>query len=374
MSKIFMISDTHFGISQNNLDKFLPMMEETFHEFVIPFLRKNVEDGDMMIHLGDLFDNRTSIPILVMNKVEKILIEISKILPIHILVGNHDLWNKGSNDVNSVRIFGYMSDNIHVHEKTISFEKDNQKLIFMPWIEKKSDMIQEIVDNSGDYLFCHSDLNGCRMHLNSVAHRNPDKIDVHHFGGYKNVFSGHIHITQTNNNFRFIGSLYQMDRNDINDQKGITILDLESGEIRFEENLFSPVFRKVSIKTEEDIDSLDEIKNSKDYIDLLISNSLLIGNRKLRRKLENLLEVGNFSSVEYLDDINKDGEISESLKNDNVDDIDENISIKLDYDEIIRKYIQDQKWDSDKIKIGILGEFEEIIRVYKEQYIEDDKS
>ena len=309
-----------------------------------------------------------------MNKVEKILIEISKILPIHILVGNHDLWNKGSNDVNSVRIFGYMSDNIHVHEKTISFEKDNQKLIFMPWIEKKSDMIQEIVDNSGDYLFCHSDLNGCRMHLNSVAHRNPDKIDVHHFGGYKNVFSGHIHITQTNNNFRFIGSLYQMDRNDINDQKGITILDLESGEIRFEENLFSPVFRKVSIKTEEDIDSLDEIKNSKDYIDLLISNSLLIGNRKLRRKLENLLEVGNFSSVEYLDDINKDGEISESLKNDNVDDIDENISIKLDYDEIIRKYIQDQKWDSDKIKIGILGEFEEIIRVYKEQYIEDDKS
>ena len=50
MSKIFMISDTHFGISQNNLDKFLPMMEETFHEFVIPFLRKNVEDGDMMIH------------------------------------------------------------------------------------------------------------------------------------------------------------------------------------------------------------------------------------------------------------------------------------------------------------------------------------
>jgi hypothetical protein len=212
------------------------------------------------------------------------------------------------------------------------------------------------------------------MHLNSVAHRNPDKIDVHHFGGYKNVFSGHIHITQTNNNFRFIGSLYQMDRNDINDQKGITILDLESGEVRFEKNLFSPVFRKVSIKTEEDIDSLDEIKNSKDYIDLLISNSLLIGNRKLRRKLENLLEVGNFSSVEYLDDINKDGEISESLKSDNVDDVDENISIKLDYDEVIRKYIQDQKWDSDKIKIGILGEFEEIIRVYKEQYIEDDKN
>jgi hypothetical protein len=32
-------------------------------------------------------------------------------------------------------------------------------------------------------------------------------------------FSGHIHIRQVNKNFTFIGSLWQMDRNDYNDQK-----------------------------------------------------------------------------------------------------------------------------------------------------------
>lgn len=370
MSKIFMISDTHFGISQNNLDKFLPMMEETFYEFVIPYLKSNANEGDILIHLGDLFDNRTSIPILVMNRVEKILMEVSTILPIHILVGNHDLWNKGSNDINSVRIFGYMDENIHVHEKTTSLEIGNKRLILMPWIEKRIDMIQEIDNNSGDYLFCHSDLNGCRMHLNSVAHRNPDKIDVDNFSGYIDVFSGHIHITQKNKNFRFIGSLYQMDRNDINDQKGITVLDLDTGDVHFEPNGFSPVFRKFSVKNEEDIEMLDDLKNSKDYIDLLISNSLLIGNRKLRRKLEILLESGGFSSVEYLDDIVDETETSESVSIE--DDQDMDISIRLDYDEVIRKYIQDQKWDSDKIKFGILQEFEEIIRIYKEEYKEND--
>jgi len=363
-----MISDTHFGISQNNLDKFLPMMEDTFDQFVIPYLRSHASEGDILIHLGDLFDNRTSIPILVLNKVERILKEISDILPIHILVGNHDLWNKGSNEVNSVRIFGYINSNITVYEKTTTLEFLGKKIVLMPWVEKRLDMIKEISENGGDYLFCHSDLNGCKMHLNSVAHRNPDKIDVESFGGYTDVFSGHIHITQKNSNFRFIGSLYQMDRNDMSDQKGITVLDLSNGDIHFEPNTFSPVFKKVSVRTEEDIESLDDLKDSKDYIDLLISNSLLIGNRKLRRKLENLLETGNFSSVEYLDDIIKENpEINESAS---IGDEDMSISIQLDYDEVIRKYIQDQKWDSESVKLGILGEFEDVIKIYKENYKE----
>lgn len=367
--KVYMISDTHFGISQNNLDKFLPMMEETFYQFVIPYLEKNVEEGDILIHLGDLFDNRTSIPILVMNKVEKILTTISKILPVHILIGNHDLWNKGTNEVNSVRIFGYINSNIHVHESTSVIDVFGKKLVLIPWVEKRKDLISEIDSNSGDYLFCHSDLNGCRMHLNSVAHRNPDKIDVDNFKSFKNVFSGHIHITQENRNFRFIGSLYQMDRNDIGDQKGITVLDLVTDKIHFEPNIFSPVFKKVSIRTEDDIDQLDSLVDTKDYIDLLISNSLLVGNRKLRRKIEGLLEVGNFSSVEYIDDISSEDpeEKVNKLEEDNGVDI----SIRLDYDEVIRNHIKEMSWDSDAIKSGVLSEFEDIIRIYKESYTDE---
>ena len=91
--KIYMLTDTHFGIYLNNLDKWQNMMEDTFYSFVIPYLKKNVKEGDILIHLGDLFDNRNSLPIITINKVEKILTEISKILPVHIMVGNHDLYN-----------------------------------------------------------------------------------------------------------------------------------------------------------------------------------------------------------------------------------------------------------------------------------------
>jgi DNA repair exonuclease SbcCD nuclease subunit len=360
-----MITDTHFGVYLNNLDKWQNMMESTFYEFVIPFLKKNVQEGDILIHLGDLFDNRTSIPIITLNKVEKILKEISQILPIHMIVGNHDLFNKGSNEVNSVRLFSYISDNIYVYEKTHTLEIFDKKLVLMPWVEKRLDMINEIKNNSGDYLFCHSDLNGCRMHLNSVAHRNPDKIDVDEFRKFKRVFSGHIHIRQVSDNFEFIGSLYQMDRNDIGDKKGITVLDLINGEVEFVENTYSPTFRKFTVKEEDDVEKLELIKDSKDYIDLVISNNLLVNDRKLRRKLETLLEVGSFTSVEYLDDIVSEdaSEKEEELTQEELE-----ISIHLDYKEFISNYIKNQNYDNDKFRGGVLGEFNEIIRIYNENY------
>jgi UDP-2,3-diacylglucosamine pyrophosphatase LpxH len=365
-----MITDTHFGIYLNNLDKWMNMMESTFYNYVIPYLKENAKPGDILIHLGDLFDNRTSIPINISNKVEKILKDISDIIPIHIMVGNHDLFNKGSNEVNSVRLFSYMNKNISVYENPSKINLQNKDLILIPWVEKRTDLIKCIENNPGDYLFCHSDLNGCKMHLNSVAHRNADKIDVHEFNKYKEVFSGHVHIKQTNKNFKFIGSLYQMDRNDTGDQKGITILDLDTNEVSFHANNYSPVFRKFRVITEDDIDRLDDIKDTKDYIDIAISNNLLINNRKLRRKLEMMLEKGNFASVEYIDDIvqkNEDGEdiISEAVE---IDEESMDISIKLEYETYIREYIDRQKYENSDFKDGILSEYDEVIRLYNENY------
>ena len=286
----------------------------------------------------------------------------------YIMVGNHDLFNKGSNEVNSVRIYSYLNDRISVFEKTTKITINDKDLILMPWVEKRLDMIKEIQSNTGDYLFCHSDLNGCRMHLNSVAHRNPDKIDVDEFSRFKRVFSGHVHIRQINSNFEFIGSLYQMDRNDMGDQKGITVLDLNTDEIDFIPNTYSPIFRKFRVINEEDIDKLDDLKTSKDYIDISISNNLLISNRKLRRKLEIILEKSNFASVEYIDDITKelvDGEDPGVLEK----QVEPNeISIALDYEDYVKEYILKQNYDNEKFKSGVVLEYEEIIKIYKENY------
>ncbi|MCS7073614.1 MAG: metallophosphoesterase, partial [Bacteroidia bacterium] len=103
-NKIWLITDTHFGISGNS-KLWLEIISEYFTQEFIPYLRNNVKNGDILIHCGDLFDNRQHLNIEVMNKALDIWKEISKILPIHIICGNHDIYKIHSNDINSLRIF-----------------------------------------------------------------------------------------------------------------------------------------------------------------------------------------------------------------------------------------------------------------------------
>ena len=92
MSKIFLIGDTHIGLGYpNNADKWFKVHREYFSDFLMPLLKSRVESGDIIVHLGDLFDNRNVIPINLMNYTLDIVEEISKIAPFHIIIGNHDV-------------------------------------------------------------------------------------------------------------------------------------------------------------------------------------------------------------------------------------------------------------------------------------------
>ena len=371
MSKIFMLGDSHIGLGYpNKTDKWFKVHQEYFSEFLIPLLKNRVKPGDIIVHLGDLFDNRNVIPINLLNYGMDVVEEISKIAPLHIIVGNHDCWSKSSDEINTIRPFKWIP-NVHIYDKTSQVEFNGIKLCLMPYIERRLEQINLINANKDcDYLFCHSDLNGCRMHLTSVGHRNIDKIDIDDFKSFKRIFSGHIHIRQVSKNFEFIGSNFQMDRNDYNDQKGITILDTNTGETEFIPNLISPIFKKIRVINEDDIELLECLKTSKDYIDIAISNNLLISNRKLRRKLEIILENGGFSSVEYIDDItNKLEDIEETEKLEEFD-IENNIdiSINLDYEDYIREYIIKQKYENDSFKKGIIDEYAELVKIYKDNY------
>ena len=114
---------------------------------------------------------------------------------------------------------------------------------------------------------------------------------------------------------------------------------------------------------------LDELTDSKDYIDLSISNNLLISNRKLRRKLETLLEKGSFASVEYIDDIVKVDENGDVITESVVEDENgESVSVELEYEDYIRDYIAKQKYDNERFKLGVLGEYNEVVKIYNENY------
>ena len=372
MGKILLVGDTHLGLGYpNSVDKWFKVHQEYFQDFLLPLLKKELTKDDIIVHLGDLFDNRSVIPINILNYAQNILEEMAQICPVHVIIGNHDLYTKSTNDVNTVKLYKYIP-NITVYEEPTKIEFMGRSILMLPWVEKRKDQIEILKKFSGcDYLFCHSDLNGAKMHLTSVAHKNNDKIDVEEFSGYKKVFSGHIHINQVSKNFTFTGNLFEMDRNDLGNQKGIFIIDMIDGSERFIKNDVSPRYKKVYVRKEEDIESLDLV-STKDYIDLFISNSLLINNRKLRRKLEVMLESGNFASVEYMDDlaIMRDEKMKE-LGVEDIEEINEDFevpTIQLEYTDMIREYINSSKYDSDKIKSGVLQEFNEIVTVYDKSY------
>ena len=127
MSKIFLIGDTHIGLGYpNSVDKWYKVHQQYFSDFLIPLLKKEVNPGDIIVHLGDLFDNRNIIPINLLNYGMDIVEEISKIAPLHIIIGNHDLYSKSASEINSVRPFKYIP-NVEIYDTPKVLNYNNLK-------------------------------------------------------------------------------------------------------------------------------------------------------------------------------------------------------------------------------------------------------
>lgn len=358
MSKIIMMGDLHLGLGYpKNHSKWTRVAYEYIYDFFIPKLKEIYEDGDIVIQLGDLFNNRNIIPIDTLNLAQKIIYDISNIAPMHIIVGNHDLWNKSSREINTINLFQYMK-NVYTYSDTTEIKVGDYNICFMPYIQDKQQQIEMIKSfNHCDYLFCHSDLAGARMHLTSIANRNYDKIDVSKFSKFKHVYSGHIHIHQKNKNFTFVGSAFEMDRNDLGNQKGIYVLDLEKNKDVYIENNISPRFELITIYCEDDLSKLDTI-NKENFVDLHVSSSL-VSDRKVRRKLEKYLKEDYFENIKFLDDVIIEESIVEEVSHIDI------IGGNLDYDEMILQHLQNTEFDSTNVKTGVISSYNEIIEIYR---------
>ena len=95
--KIWLIADTHFGYKGDD-DEILNDCIGYFENTLIPIMKKEVKPGDIMIHLGDVFDNRATIGLNTIHRTIKLFEEFSDIFSdIRITVGNHDIMKKSTN-------------------------------------------------------------------------------------------------------------------------------------------------------------------------------------------------------------------------------------------------------------------------------------
>jgi UDP-2,3-diacylglucosamine pyrophosphatase LpxH len=106
-------------------------MNNYFYQFFIPFIKEVKKTNDKLVVLGDIFDNRTSINTKVLNSVVKLFETLSKIIEIHIILGNHDIFAMTDPEINSVVSIRNISNIIIYNEPTlVTF--DNTKCLFMP--------------------------------------------------------------------------------------------------------------------------------------------------------------------------------------------------------------------------------------------------
>lgn len=240
--RVWYITDTHLGVF-NNSNEWISLMDDYFHEFFLPLVRKEYRSGDVLLHLGDVFDSRQSINLRVLSLGVQIFEELSEIFSdgIFIIAGNHDLWGKGSTEINSLKSLKWIP-NVTIIEEPVSLQLGDKSFFMMPWRKdhaEESDTLSAA--HRHDYLCCHTDIRGLQFNRHVLVDSGAKIEEFHKFG---RVYSGHIHFAQEAKNIKMLGSPYELTRSDLGNRKSITLLDLESGEETEFNNDFSPKFKR----------------------------------------------------------------------------------------------------------------------------------
>lgn len=244
--KIWMTADTHFGMRGDD-EEYLNDYVGYFEDALIPMMEHEVGKDDIFVHCGDVFDNRSSVGLNTLTRVIGLFEKLSGVFgEIKIVIGNHDIYKKSSNDITSVNMLKHIP-NVRLYYKPEVETLCGKKCLFNPWIESL-EKEKELLDSVDvDYIFGHLMIGGSQ-----TSNRAGIKVDIE--SGIKvsdfkraQVYAGHIHIRQNNRNVHYLGNPYQKDRGDLGNSKGISVLDIETGKVRFIENKVSPKFVKENI-------------------------------------------------------------------------------------------------------------------------------
>lgn len=271
--RVWFITDTHLGI-RNNSNEWIEIISDYFNNWFLPLIDKEYRDGDVLIHLGDYYDSRQSVNLKVLNLGVDIAEKLSNRFKdgVHIIVGNHDIWGKTSNDINSLKSLKWVP-NISIHEEPSTLNLGNKSFFLMPW-RKDHEAEKECLENASahDYLCCHTDVTG--MRFNRFV-KIEDGINTDNTKKFGTVYSGHIHYAQELGNVKMLGSPYQLTRSDRGNPKGITLLDLETGNETYFENNYSPKFLKYDFKSilEMTIEDAQRMLDNA-FVDVMIDSSM----------------------------------------------------------------------------------------------------
>ena len=342
VKRVWVLGDLHFGVRSNSME-WLEIQKDFFENLFLPTLKKHYKPGDVLVQVGDTFDNRQSINIKVLNYAINIFERLGKILPVHIIVGNHDIWAKKSNAITSIDSLKWIP-NVQVYTDPIEYNWSNRNILLMPWRRDSSHEAETLADHpKSEIIFCHSEVKG--IYLNSKV-KNQHGNESNIYDKYTRVYSGHIHYRQNKGKLLMVGVPYQLTRSDMNNPKGFDLVDLETMQEQFFENEISPKFLRYNIRMLYDMPLgvfKEQIENN--FVDLYVPSDIattsalsnLINKvQKIGRRIEpNIYQEDSFIDKDLYDL----DEIEEMQKNYSVLGLCEKYVNSTTYDESLKKKI-----------------------------------
>lgn len=244
-----LFTDTHFGWKNNSMTWLNSQMKFIYNQFIPTIKKLSKKDSIRVIHLGDVFDSRSSISTYIATKVVQAFKDIRKCCDEFVIVcGNHDFYSPNSDTVNTVNLL-LSNLNIDIVDQEI-LERDNRA--FIPWYVWESHEFE----TGAKYIFCHADIVGEILPIGCSG---------------KTIFSGHIHTPNCNNKKGLynLGSCYSLNFADSNSTRGFYVV--ENDKIQFVPNTESIKFYR--LYNDEILNKDITTFNVDDYIELYVTET-----------------------------------------------------------------------------------------------------
>lgn len=233
--KIALITDTHFGV-RNDSPVFLENQREFYEKSFFPYIEEH--DITTVIHLGDVFDRRKYVNFHTLNEVRSFVFDrLSEMgVTIHMFVGNHDVYYKNTNDVNSVDLLLREYDNILLHDYPIEVDFAGYPIMLCPWInsENFAQTMKTLKKSKANLLMGHFEINGFMMHRDTSACKGGLKKEA--FKNFDMVFSGHFHEPSSDGHVWYLGAPTEYTWADYDCRRGFNIFDTETEELHHVRN------------------------------------------------------------------------------------------------------------------------------------------
>ena len=234
---IAVINDTHFGARNDSpvfLDHFLRFFEEVFFPYIE---RRGITQ---ILHLGDFLDRRKFVNFHTLGQVRSRFLDRLRDMGVQmdITLGNHDVYYKNTNRLNSVVELFRMYPNIVIHEKPTLLYLDTLPVGIIPWITKENaEACLDFIRNAPvGILMGHFEVSGYEVMRGVEFHEGMGPKALARFHA---VYSGHFHCRHSKDNIHYLGTQYQMTFADVDERKGFHVFDPDTQEMEFVENPMS---------------------------------------------------------------------------------------------------------------------------------------